>query len=113
MGVSWVLQRHRDGIAEGIEAILSMIGEERIRILVEDGITLVSLWPNKDQLLSKVADYAAPYQDFIGRIDLGEVASWLTDLLDETNSPFAFIPQSWILKNLREARREILATMVK
>jgi len=111
--LSWAIERYRDKIASELKPMLSEIGEERILFLIDNNVSLWSVWPGKEELLIKLGPSLGPYADMIGRINLNDVAAELVKLIAEQVPDFAFIPQPWLLGTLREARREIVANVVK
>lgn len=109
MLIPFVLDRYGDRIAKEIDAVLTELGEERVRSMVENGVSLWQALPDKET----VTALAEPYIDVIGHLDLRQVAHKVYEILREHNSPFAFITEEWLLLNLREARREIMSNVVE
>lgn len=105
--VPFYMERYKDEIAISVNELLSEIGEDRVRFLVETECSMWSIWPNKAGL----ASWAEPYRDIIGRIDLNEVAARLVEILSST--AFAFVTPAWVVTTLREARRDFLKSVVK
>lgn len=108
--LGWFIDRHKAEIAAEIENVLSELGEERVRFLVENNTSLWSIWPNKEEAITRLA----PYADSIGQIDLNDLGDQVLKLLEESSSTFApIISREWLIKSLREARREILQKVLK
>lgn len=111
--------RYGERIADIIKEVLNGLGEETIRKLVDSDKSLWAIWPEHkgdgDEDLSKdrIFAEALPYRNEIGHMTLADVADELLRLIKEKAPNFAFIPQPWMLKLLREMRVDIMKHTVE
>lgn len=94
-------------ILSEVEGNLSELGEEKVRELIENDISLWHVWQNKKEVISRVR----PYHRVIKHIDVNELSHQVLRLLAEGDSSFNFIPQQWLRDSLAHAHREILTAI--
>jgi hypothetical protein len=102
------VEKYKEKIAEGLKEILVGYGEEKIHFLVDSNISLWANWPEKE----KIVNGAQEYRDYIGDLNLFEVADELASMISETLPQFSFIPKPWIVKTLRGMRVDIMSHAV-
>ena len=98
------LEKHKVYILSEVEQNLSQLGEEKVRELIENDISLWHVWENKEEVISELE----PHYRLIKRIDVKELSTRVLRLLAEGDSHFNFIPEQWLKDSLAHAQREIL-----
>ncbi|MBA7660537.1 hypothetical protein ES703_68539 [subsurface metagenome] len=91
-------------ILSEVEGNLAELGEEKVRELIENDISLWHVWQNKQDTISRLR----PYYRVIKHIDVDELSHQALRLLTEHDSRFNFIPEQWLRDSLAHAHREIL-----
>jgi len=86
--------------------ILDAVGEDSVKILIDNNMSLWTAWPDKAKILQFIRGRSSRLYD-ISSISVEVVTDAIADAIREDLVQYSFIPRWWIRKTLENLKADL------
>lgn len=101
--LAFAIEGVKDALKGFLPPTLETWGAERLRSMAQLNISFWEAWPDKAAVLKEIA----PYREVLKAIPEDLLLQVIGEVIRENKPEYSFLPATWVLKGIREMKRDL------